>query len=202
MNEIEIVSSVKSLRRRLISRSMKRFANGQGHSAPQNPLQVHRFLWIVFATALAILFNYPVMALDGALPIRNLSKGSFSGIDEAKQEVLKDQATWEKWWSRHSVGSKPAEKLPNVDFEKEIVVAITMGRQRTGGYAVEILDARESNKRLQIKVKKTMPKPGGMAIQALTSPFHYVAIPKSGLKPEFLEDLQDAGSLPKKETKP
>jgi hypothetical protein len=120
--------------------------------------------------------------------LRTLAKGSFSGIAEAKKEVLKDQAAWEKLWTKHTSAMKPGEKLPAVNFEKEVIIVVTMGRQRTGGYAIEILSAKEIDKHFQITIRKTLPKPGSMAIQALTAPFHFAAAPKSDMKPQFMEE--------------
>jgi hypothetical protein len=43
------------------------------------------------------------------------------------------------------------------------------------------------DKTLKISVKNSSPPPDAMTIQALTAPFHFVAVPKSNLKPEFVE---------------
>jgi len=43
------------------------------------------------------------------------------------------------------------------------------------------------DKRLKIWVRRKTPPPGAMLIQTLTVPFHIVAVPKSDLRPEFVE---------------
>ncbi|PYL01207.1 MAG: hypothetical protein DME19_02410, partial [Verrucomicrobia bacterium] len=122
-----------------------------------------------------------------SLPIRSLAKGGFSGIKEARQEVIRDPVAWEKLWKQHSASASSAEKIPAVDFASEIVVAATMGTKRTGGYTIEIIRVEPAEKSLKIFVKQTSPPPGALTIQALTAPFHFVAVPKSDLKPEFVE---------------
>ena len=117
-------------------------------------------------------------------PIRNLAKGAFSGIQEPKQEVIKDKATWQGIWTQHA---KAGEKIPEADFTKEMVLLVTMGQQRTGGYAIEIVRVELAGDRLRISVKRTSPPPDAMTIQALTAPFQIVAVAKSDLKPEFVE---------------
>ena len=123
-----------------------------------------------------------------SLPIRSLARGAFSGVKEARHEVIRDADVWEKFWKQHSVAGSSAEKIPAVDFAREMVIAATMGAKRTGGYTIEIVRVEPAGKSLQIFVKQTSPPPGALTIQALTAPFHFVAVPKSDLKPEFVED--------------
>jgi hypothetical protein len=146
----------------------------------------------IFSVIVAIMLHSLSTAMAEAPQLRTLAKGSFSGIDEPKQEVIKDRQAWEKFWSQHSVSAKPQEKPPEVDFAKEMAIVVTMGKQRKGGYAVEIISAKEIEKRLRVTIKTVLPKPGGMSIQALTAPFHYVAAPRSDLKPEFIEEKRPA----------
>jgi hypothetical protein len=129
------------------------------------------------------------VAANGAqtLPIRSLKKGAFSGIREAKQEVVKSADAWEKLWKQHATAAATSDKIPAVDFSKEMVVVATMGTKRTGGYSIEIVGVEAKDKTLKISVKKSSPPPDAMTIQALTAPFHLVAVPKSDLKPEFVE---------------
>ena len=129
------------------------------------------------------------VAANGAqnLPIRSLKKGAFSRIGEVKQEVIKSADAWEKLWKQHATAAGESEKVPAVDFSKEMVVVATMGTKRTGGYTIEIVGVEAKDKTLRISVKKTSPPPDAMTIQALTAPFHFVAVPKSNLKPEFVE---------------
>lgn len=141
------------------------------------------------SVVLAISFMLAPLAADTE-SFRTLAKGSFSGIHQAKHEIIQTDAAWEKFWAAHSVDARPAEKRPSVDFEKEMVVAVTMGRQRKGGFAIEIVRIEPKGDRLQIWVRHTAPKPGAMAIQALTAPFHFVATAKTDLKPEFISSPQ------------
>ena len=132
------------------------------------------------------LFNC-VNANDRSLLIRSLAKGALSGIKEAKQEVIRDAAAWERFRKQHSISEQSAERIPPVDFSKEMIVAATMGTKRTGGYTIEIVRVEPTEKSLKIFVKRTSPPPGALTIQALTAPFHFVAAPKSDLKPEFVD---------------
>src|SRR2546428_2357107 len=98
-------------------------------------------------------------------PIRTLAKGTFSGIQEPTQQVIKDEATWKQIWTRHGTGGRAVpDRVPEVDFAKEMVVAATLGRQHTGGFSIEVMDAKPVGDRLQISIKRTSPPPGAMTI--------------------------------------
>jgi hypothetical protein len=120
------------------------------------------------------------------LLFRTLAKGAFSGIQDFKQEVIKDKATWEQLWAAHLGHARGATNLPLVDFSKEMVVAVTMGQQHTAGYAIEISRIEPAGTNLAISVTRSLPAPGSMALQVLTAPFHFAAVARTGLKPEFL----------------
>jgi hypothetical protein len=122
-----------------------------------------------------------------SLPLRVLAKGAFSGIQEPSQQVIKDKSALEMAWAKHSSGGRGTGKLPEVDFTKEMVILVAMGRKNTGGYAIQVTKVEPVGDKLQISVQRTSPKPGSMAIQALTSPFQVVAVPKSDLTPEFVD---------------
>jgi hypothetical protein len=62
-----------------------------------------------------------------------------------------------------------------------------MGTKRTGGYTIKIVRVEPTGKSLKVFVKQSSPPPGSLSIQALTAPFHFVAVPRSDLKPEFVE---------------
>jgi hypothetical protein len=121
------------------------------------------------------------------LPIRTLVKGAFSGIQEPKQEVIRDKTTWERTWTKHSASSKSAGKMPEIDFSKEMVIFVSLGRKNSGGYSIQVTKAEPMGDKLQITVSRTAPPAGAMTIQALTAPFQIVAVPKSDLSPEFVE---------------
>ena len=121
------------------------------------------------------------------LPIRSLAKGAFSGIKAARQEVVRGAGQWETLWKQHSTSAGSVEKIPAVDFSKEMVIAATMGEQRTGGYSIEIVRVEPKGTTLSIAVRLSSPPPGAITIQALTAPFHFVAVPRSDLKAEFVE---------------
>ena len=145
-------------------------------------------------TCLAIVTLAGCTIATGADPItlRSLGKGGFSGIKEVRQEVVKDKAAWEKLWTEHARPTRNDSPAPEVDFAKEMVIVAALGTKRTGGYSVEIVSAEPAGKKLRVTVKQASPPPGALAIQALTAPFHFVAVPRSDLEVEFIEPKAEA----------
>ena len=145
---------------------------------------------ILLSSLLTLGFTLVIcLAADAVdkIAVRTVAKGAFSGVTEAKQEVIKTEAAWDKFLSAHHANAKSAPQLPAVDFAREMVIAVTMGRKNSGGYAVEITGVEATANRLKISVKRTSPVPGAIVITALTAPFHFVAVPKSDLRPEFVD---------------
>ena len=142
-------------------------------------------------TLFLLLLGCAGAAPSEPLPLRSLAKGNFSGFTEAKKEIIKTNADWERAWAKLSVRLKDPDKLPAVDFTKDMVVLVTMGQQRTGGYSIEIIKVEEADGKLRIYVKRREPPSGAFTLQALTAPFHAVAVPKRELKPEFVETKAD-----------
>ena len=122
-----------------------------------------------------------------ALPIRRLEKGSQSGVVEPRQVVIKDKASWERLWREHQSGDQPQRPAPEIDFAREIVIFVAMGQQSSGGFTIEIVNVEASQRGFRILFQRKGPPPDAMITQALTAPFEIVAIPKSDLRPEFVE---------------
>jgi hypothetical protein len=127
-----------------------------------------------------------------AIVVRNLAKGAFSGITEPTQQVIHTLAAWEQVWTRHWVNRSPAAPVPEVNFDTEMVIVATMGRQRTGGYVIDIVRVAAEGGKLKVFIQRRSPPPGSMTIQVLTTPFHMVAVPRSALTPEFVDVKTEA----------
>jgi len=146
----------------------------------------------IVCVAFLALLGCASAALPGVEPLRELAKGNFSGFTDAKQEVIKTKADWEKTWAKLSARGSDRDKLPQVDFTKEMVVLVAMGQKRTGGYSIEVTKVETFGDKLKIHIKRREPPPDAFTLQVITSPFHAVAARKNDLKPEFVETKADS----------
>src|SRR5689334_14307711 len=105
------------------------------------------------------------------LSFTNIAKGDASGQQLAKQVTVRTAAEWKALWKDHA----PTEKMPAVDFAKDMVVGIFLGTKPSAGHEVEIVGVRPEGKDLVVEYVQKQPPPGTLSAQILTEPFHLVA---------------------------
>lgn len=91
-----------------------------------------------------------------------LARGVHSDFDAPGTLELDDEDAYAALWARLA----DAPVRPEVDFTTHRVIAALLGPRPTGGYSIEItaLDP----------LTTTESEPEGVALQALTSPYHVV----------------------------
>ena len=108
-------------------------------------------------------------------PFTTVAKGDMSGQQTAKQVTVRTAAEWKALWKDHA----PTEKMPSVDFAKNMVVGIFLGSKPSAGHEVEIVGVRTQEKDLIVEYVQKQPGRGTMAAQILTEPYHLVAVPST-----------------------
>jgi hypothetical protein len=133
-----------------------------------------------------ILLVSGVNGFAAELQFRTLAQGGHSGIGQATNRVIQSQAEWEDFWKKAQGMVVPSPAAPSVNFETEMVLAAAMGLKSTGGYSITIRRVERTADRLKIYVVEQSPGPNDIVTQALTAPFHFVAVPRTDLRPEFV----------------
>ncbi len=132
--------------------------------------------WLFLSAFVASWLSYAgVMAQTAGDTVRTVDKGEQSNVDEAKQVVVRTEAEWTKLWQQHS----PDRKRPAVDLSKDMVVGVFMGSRPTAGYNVSIVSTFAKDGSVLVQYRESQPRPGTMAAQILTFPYHLVAVPKT-----------------------
>lgn len=104
-------------------------------------------------------------------------EGQHSGVKESKAVAVQDEAKWKEIWREHDA-SAPA---PEIDFSKENVVVVFVGRTPTAGVKVTIVvqqDPLDPN-RLNVFYRETIVKKGFSA-QVQSEPYAMVKVPRAG----------------------
>lgn len=80
--------------------------------------------------------------------------------------------------------SDPKPRPASIDFESHGALLISMGQQRTGGYAVKLVSRqmRISNGRAEISVNWRIAKSGMVTIQMLTNPCLLLKVPRGSYR--------------------
>src|SRR6187200_3635144 len=85
----------------------------------------------------------------------NIAKGDSSEQQLAKQVTLRTAAEWKALWKDHA----PTEKMPAVDFARDMVVGIFLGSKPSAGHEVEIVGVRPEGKDLIVEYVQKQPAP-------------------------------------------
>lgn len=125
-----------------------------------------------------------VVVAEKKLPMRTISHLTNSLVLEPRKVIIRDEAAYQQLWRLHHPNQSEA---PPVNFNDEMVVAIFLGEQPTGGYDVTIDKVTESAQGIQVNYAVTRPNPDEMVIQILTAPTHWVVIKKSDAAVNFSE---------------
>ena len=112
--------------------------------------------------------------LQGDAPLRALDKGDQSNVDDARQVVARTAPEWTTLWRQHS----PDLPRPTVDFAREMVVGVFLGSRPSAGFAIDIVSARDDHGALTVRYRETIPPPGAIAAQVITSAYCIVALPR------------------------
>jgi hypothetical protein len=75
------------------------------------------------------------------------------------------------------------ETIPEVDFERYIVIAAMQGPKPTAGYAITVSSADQNGDEVSVVVNTTEPEPGAITAQVLTSPYHLVLAERTSFDP-------------------
>ena len=100
--------------------------------------------------------------------------------------VISTEDEWKKVWSQVSSPQLLKPALPEVNFETEIVIAVSMGERQTGGYGIEIKRIVRHVEEIIVEVEEQHPRPDSLVTMALTQPYHIVIIPKFDLPVRFI----------------
>ena len=101
-------------------------------------------------------------------------RSTFS-LNEAKNMVIKNDKDWEKLKAKLNIRHKD----PEIDFKKNMLIAVFMGQRNSGGYSIRITEINEDKKSLTVKMLRSSPRPNGATLAVITSPYHMVLVKKS-----------------------
>lgn len=110
-----------------------------------------------------------------------LDSGAMSRVTTAGTTVIRDQAALDALWLQHSTGA-----APTVDFTQNVVVALFMGQQSTGGYSITVSKTERFGDDMHLTVQRTVPT--GIVTQVITSPFEIVSVAHQGATGDLYVD--------------
>ncbi len=110
----------------------------------------------------------------------------FSGYGDRARRVIRDRDTWTRVWLRvtTSASSRP---LPQVDFDRHMIIFAAMGTKSTGGYQIEIAQLFRRGDDFYAVVRETSPGRGCGVTTAETAPVTAALVPRTPGRVIFVE---------------
>ena len=106
------------------------------------------------------------------IQIRRIGQYSQSSITEPQRLVIRDDASYERFWSSLGFGGE----RPVVDFSRDVVIAVAGGQRSTGGYSIAVDRVVRSGSSATVEVVETTPGKDCMMTQAMTQPVDVVVV--------------------------
>ena len=103
-------------------------------------------------------------------PVDEIVSRFYSGIEDRRREVIRTTEDWHAFWTELTIMQQPPPESPAIDFDRQMVIVATMGRQSTGGYLITMPAVHEQGAQLFVEVVEVSPGAGCMTTQAFTAP--------------------------------
>ena len=140
---------------------------------------IYPVIFLVFFTCYTTpVYTSGSIQKNNNVEFKTIKKGQYCGIEKAGNLVITSNEEWKKTWEGLFMEVEPeVPELPNVDFNKNQVIAVFMGQKGSGGYSVEITGVYEYEDKVIVNVLRKTPSADAMVSQAMTQPFHIILIP-------------------------
>lgn len=103
--------------------------------------------------------------------------GTQSNIADQQVRVITNQDDLIKIYRAINSTRKPGHEIPNIDWNKNTVIAAFTGTRNTGGYAIEVFQVINEQGSLYFKFNETAPDATTLTSQVITTPFKIILVP-------------------------
>jgi PrcB C-terminal len=114
-----------------------------------------------------------------------LASGNHSNMKDQQYVAFTNQADFDSMWQKAFAGQSGAPDKPVVDFSKNMVLAIFIGEQPTGGFRIRISKVDTSGADIQVTFYGIQPGQNCRHPQTSTEPFLIATIPTSTKSVDF-----------------
>jgi hypothetical protein len=136
----------------------------------------------MLATAIAVVAIAVTAQSAVSVPFRTIARGVDSKIETRHELVVRTGGTWHLIRSEH----RGAFETPEIDFRREMIVAIFAGDRSTHSSSVEIVSVNREEGLLIVRYRVHVDAVPTTA-PTTTSPFHIIAVPADLTLVRFVE---------------
>lgn len=114
----------------------------------------------------------------GSMEISRIGTYTNSSIQEPRRLIIRGDQEWRDFWYDLNLGS-----APEVDFTRNMVIAVSAGSRPTTGHSVLVNGVRfDEDGTLRIEVLETSPGRNCITGQQMTQPVDVVVVPRANLR--------------------
>src|SRR5690242_17957013 len=93
-----------------------------------------------------------------------------TAVDQSERRVIRDQNAWFSAWGSLLPPNASVNTPPAVDFSKEMLIFVALGRRPSGGYAISVDSAKMTSSGITIWIGTVSPGSRCNVTAALTAP--------------------------------
>jgi len=134
---------------------------------------------LIISAATALLMAGCASMGGGDSGANILATGSHSNMKDQQYSDIHNQADFDALWNKAFANQSSAPDKPVVDFSKDMVLAVFIGEQPTGGFRIRISKVDTSGADIEVTVVGIQPGQNCRHTQTSTEPFLIATIPAS-----------------------
>ena len=116
------------------------------------------------------------------VPFTTITQSEQSGIEEARQIVVRTPDEWKALWKEHAA----SQPMPAVDFAKSMVIGVFLGSRSTAGYRVTITGIESAGGGVVVTYREDRPGARDILAQVITFPHHLVRVERVAGEVKFV----------------
>lgn len=110
-----------------------------------------------------------------------IANGSNSGYTKKDRIAIRNKQDFQEMWNNLYINYSEKPPLPDVDFNKSIVIGVFFGEYTNGGGAISVKSVEEYDTMIMVKVEEITPGHNCVTTDVMTQPYQIIQIPKVSL---------------------
>jgi hypothetical protein len=105
---------------------------------------------------------------------QTVAKAGDSGLNNCVDEVITDDATWERVWTQITAIDPHPGPRPAVDFGRQMIILVSMGVQPTPGHSITVTRIVKVRNHFKVLVEESEPGTSCSPVTVIGRPYHVI----------------------------
>ncbi|MBN2721018.1 MAG: protease complex subunit PrcB family protein [Proteobacteria bacterium] len=136
--------------------------------------------FVVIVLLTQILIGGACDAHMSSQTFRRIETGFFGGTGQRDGhcEVFRDEGRFEEFYRGLHGNRIPAPVVPEVDFDRDVILFFSLGVRPTSGYSVDVAQVLRKGDELEVRLLITEPARDSLHATVVTEPFVMISVEK------------------------